>query len=60
MNYLYLINPVVIFLLLGIRIVRTELKEIDPPKDVQETMNKMVKERWKFLQLFLDLQKTLG
>jgi regulator of protease activity HflC (stomatin/prohibitin superfamily) len=24
-------------------IVRTELKEIDPPKDVQETMNKVVK-----------------
>jgi regulator of protease activity HflC (stomatin/prohibitin superfamily) len=23
--------------------VRTELKEIDPPKDVQETMNKVVK-----------------
>ena len=27
----------------GISIVRTELKEIDPPKDVQETMNKVVK-----------------
>jgi len=27
----------------GIEIVRTELKEIDPPKDVQETMNKIVK-----------------
>ena len=27
----------------GIQIVRTELKEIDPPKDVQETMNKVVK-----------------
>ena len=27
----------------GIEIVRTELKEIDPPKDVQETMNKVVK-----------------
>jgi len=27
----------------GIQIVRTELKEIDPPKDVQETMNKIVK-----------------
>lgn len=27
----------------GITIVRTELKEIDPPKDVQETMNKVVK-----------------
>ncbi|SMC52147.1 SPFH domain, Band 7 family protein [Pedobacter nyackensis] len=27
----------------GIVIVRTELKEIDPPKDVQETMNKVVK-----------------
>lgn len=27
----------------GIDIVRTELKEIDPPKDVQETMNKIVK-----------------
>ncbi|MCK4918091.1 MAG: SPFH/Band 7/PHB domain protein [Candidatus Omnitrophica bacterium] len=27
----------------GIAIVRTELKEIDPPKDVQETMNKVVK-----------------
>lgn len=27
----------------GIIIVRTELKEIDPPKDVQETMNKVVK-----------------
>jgi regulator of protease activity HflC (stomatin/prohibitin superfamily) len=27
----------------GIDIVRTELKEIDPPKDVQETMNKVVK-----------------
>lgn len=27
----------------GIDIVRTELKEIEPPKDVQETMNKVVK-----------------
>jgi len=27
----------------GIDIVRTELREIDPPKDVQETMNKVVK-----------------
>ncbi len=27
----------------GIQIIRTELKEIDPPKDVQETMNKIVK-----------------
>lgn len=27
----------------GIAIVRTELKEIDPPADVQETMNKVVK-----------------
>ena len=27
----------------GMEIVRTELKEIDPPKDVQETMNKVVK-----------------
>ncbi|MCX6992618.1 MAG: SPFH/Band 7/PHB domain protein [Kiritimatiellaeota bacterium] len=27
----------------GIEIVRTELKEIDPPHDVQETMNKVVK-----------------
>lgn len=27
----------------GIDIVRTELKEISPPKDVQETMNKVVK-----------------
>jgi regulator of protease activity HflC (stomatin/prohibitin superfamily) len=27
----------------GIAIVRTEIKEIDPPKDVQETMNKVVK-----------------
>src|SRR3989338_1391382 len=27
----------------GIDIVRAELKEIDPPKDVQETMNKVVK-----------------
>lgn len=27
----------------GIDIVRTELKEIDPPGDVQETMNKVVK-----------------
>jgi regulator of protease activity HflC (stomatin/prohibitin superfamily) len=27
----------------GIAVVRTELKEIDPPKDVQETMNKVVK-----------------
>jgi regulator of protease activity HflC (stomatin/prohibitin superfamily) len=28
---------------LGIDIVRTELKQIDPPHDVQETMNKVVK-----------------
>lgn len=27
----------------GIEIVRTELKEIDPPEDVQETMNKVMK-----------------
>jgi len=27
----------------GIEIVRTELKEIDPPKDVQDTMNRVVK-----------------
>jgi regulator of protease activity HflC (stomatin/prohibitin superfamily) len=27
----------------GIEIVRAELKEIDPPQDVQETMNKVVK-----------------
>ena len=27
----------------GIEILRTELKEIDPPEDVQETMNKVVK-----------------
>ena len=27
----------------GIDVVRTELKEINPPKDVQETMNKVVK-----------------
>jgi len=27
----------------GIEIVRTELKEISPPPDVQETMNKVVK-----------------
>jgi len=27
----------------GIDIVRTELREIDPPQDVQETMNKVVK-----------------
>ncbi|MBU0757950.1 MAG: SPFH/Band 7/PHB domain protein [Nanoarchaeota archaeon] len=27
----------------GIDVVRTELKEIDPPKDVQDTMNKVVK-----------------
>lgn len=27
----------------GMEIVRTELKEIDPPADVQETMNKVVK-----------------
>ncbi len=27
----------------GLEITRTELKEIDPPKDVQETMNKVVK-----------------
>ena len=28
----------------GIDIVRTELKQIDPPSDVQETMNKVVKD----------------
>ncbi|MBS3106765.1 SPFH/Band 7/PHB domain protein [Candidatus Woesearchaeota archaeon] len=27
----------------GLEVVRTELKEIDPPKDVQDTMNKVVK-----------------
>lgn len=27
----------------GIEVVRTELKQIDPPSDVQETMNKVVK-----------------
>jgi regulator of protease activity HflC (stomatin/prohibitin superfamily) len=27
----------------GVRIVRVELKEINPPKDVQETMNKVIK-----------------
>jgi regulator of protease activity HflC (stomatin/prohibitin superfamily) len=27
----------------GLEILRTELKEIDPPQDVQETMNKVVK-----------------
>lgn len=27
----------------GIEIIRTELKQIDPPNDVQETMNKVVK-----------------
>jgi regulator of protease activity HflC (stomatin/prohibitin superfamily) len=27
----------------GIEIVRAELKQIDPPRDVQETMNKIVK-----------------
>jgi len=27
----------------GIEVVRTELKEIEPPQDVQETMNKVVK-----------------
>lgn len=27
----------------GIEIVRTELKEIDPPRDVQDTMNRVVK-----------------
>jgi len=27
----------------GMEIVRTELKQIDPPQDVQETMNKVVK-----------------
>jgi len=27
----------------GIEVVRTELKEIDPPRDVQDTMNKVVK-----------------
>jgi regulator of protease activity HflC (stomatin/prohibitin superfamily) len=31
----------------GLEIVRTELKEIDPPKDVQETMNKVVKAEMK-------------
>lgn len=35
----------------GIEIVRTELKQIDPPKDVQETMNKVVKARMKRLLL---------
>jgi len=30
-------------MLWGLEIVRTELKEIDPPVDVQETMNKVVK-----------------
>lgn len=30
-------------MLWGLEIVRTELKEIDPPPDVQETMNKVVK-----------------
>lgn len=30
-------------MLWGLEIVRTELKEIDPPRDVQETMNKVVK-----------------
>ena len=43
------INKELLFTLLeettnwGIEIVRTELKEIDPPKDVQETMNMIVK-----------------
>ncbi len=43
------INSELLFTLLketnswGIAVVRTELKEIDPPKDVQETMNKVVK-----------------
>ena len=27
----------------GIRIVRVELKEIEPPKDVQDTMNTVIK-----------------
>ena len=27
----------------GIQVIRTELKQIDPPSDVQETMNKVVK-----------------
>ena len=27
----------------GIQVIRTELKQIDPPGDVQETMNKVVK-----------------
>lgn len=27
----------------GIEIIRTELKEIDPPADVQDTMNKVIK-----------------
>src|SRR4030042_1558351 len=27
----------------GLEVVRTELKEIDPPKEVQDTMNKVVK-----------------
>ena len=27
----------------GIEVIRTELKQIDPPSDVQETMNKVVK-----------------
>lgn len=29
----------------GIDVVRTELKEIEPPKDVQDTMNKVVKSK---------------
>ncbi|MFA5275617.1 MAG: paraslipin [Candidatus Omnitrophota bacterium] len=33
----------------GLEIVRTELKEIDPPKDVQETMNKVVRRRMRRL-----------
>ncbi len=46
----------------GIEIVRTELKEIDPPKDVQETMNKVVKaENEKVAALdFADAAETAG
>jgi len=34
----------------GLEIVRTELKEINPPSDVQETMNKVVRQVMKGLQ----------
>jgi regulator of protease activity HflC (stomatin/prohibitin superfamily) len=34
-----------------VEIVRTELKQIDPPKDVQETMNKVVKAENEKMQL---------